>query len=151
MSSRSPHPPFQIPDLGSRTQDPPDSGSRILDLGMTKPAWLRQASLDEPLHRSGFQRATVRAAPLTVQDSRGRPRSVHLQGLRHCPEFEPRSNKGPVGMKIRSLSLGKIQLDSKILHNCRIHQASVALGRRLRCPVPASLHLSHISDHILRL
>ena len=30
-------PPFRIPDLGSRTQDPPDSGSRILDLGMTKP------------------------------------------------------------------------------------------------------------------
>ena len=27
----------KIPALGSRTQDPPDSGSRILDLGMTKP------------------------------------------------------------------------------------------------------------------
>ena len=41
-------------------------------------------------------RTTVRAAPQTVQDSRGRPRSVDLPGLRHCPEFEPRSNKGPV-------------------------------------------------------
>ena len=44
---------------------------------------------------------------------------MDLQALRHCPEFEPRSNKGPVGLKIHSLSLGKIQLDSKILHNCQ--------------------------------
>ena len=39
---------------------------------------------------------------------------MDLQGLRHCPEFEPRSNKGPVGLKIHSLSLGKIHLECKI-------------------------------------
>ena len=43
---------------------------------------------------------------------------MDLQALRHCPEFEPRSNKGPVGLKIHSLSLGKIHLECKIVHNC---------------------------------
>ena len=42
---------------------------------------------------------------------------MDLQALRHCPEFEPRSNKGPVGLKIHSLSLGKIHLECKICHN----------------------------------
>ena len=54
---------------------------------------------------------------------------MDLQALRHCPEFEPRSNKGPVGLKIHSLSLGKIQLDSKILHNWLGHVKDGWLGR----------------------
>ena len=67
---------------------------------------------------------------------------LHLQALRHCPDFEPRSRKGPVAVKIHSLSLRKIQLDSKIVQNCKpkspchpLHRINLCFfrGRTLRC------------------
>ena len=66
---------------------------------------------------------------------------MDLQALRHCPEFEPRSNKGPVGLKIHSLSLGKIHLECKILHNCDLvlrptefmSLAAVSFTLRIQC------------------
>ena len=55
--------------------------------------------LDGPRTRRGRRLIIYYHGPAIDPDSRGRPRSVDLQALRHCPEFEPRSNKGPVGLK----------------------------------------------------
>ena len=55
----------------------------------------------------------------------------------HGPEFGPRSiNKGPVSTENPSLSLGKIQLDSMIPHNCHICGTSDAHLVRLPSPLP---------------